>query len=460
MSVKTTRRDLLKSMGLGVGATLLTPILSQIAAHAAGDEKATKRLRFVFVMQSNGMNPNHLRPKGVEKSYKGDRPNNAALFEAPLADKTFHAAFEPLMPYKNRMAMVQHLSGRVARSDHSCNVGALGACAANKGPMVQTIDHAIAEAIPGVIPHVAIGLGGRPDTLMNYRLSASGPGQACPIVCSPEMAFKSLFGSVAEGNSAKDFDQKANLLDFMIDDVKRAQSRLAAEERVKLDGYLAAFDTLHSRQKQIAGLRESLKTNAPRIEGEKLRPSVSTTLLESQFEIGAAALIAGVTNVLLITSGGGGQAFGTFTEMGINDLHGIGHGGASNGKSPEECFVELRQFHTRLIADLARKLDSVKEGNGTMLDNTLIVYLSDSGEGHHPWLYEWPVVLIGNLGGKLKTNGRYMELPGYGQKNHRTLANLYCTLLHAVGKPRDKFGVPDVGLKDIDQTGVIQELLA
>ena len=143
---------------------------------------------------------------------------------------------------------------------------------------------------------------------MNYRLSASGPGQACPIVCSPEMAFKSLFGSVAEGNSAKDFDQKANLLDFMIDDVKRAQSRLASEERAKLDGYLAAFDTLHSRQKQIAGLRESLKTNAPRIEGEKLRPSVSTTLLESQFEIGAAALIAGVTNVLLITSGGGGQA--------------------------------------------------------------------------------------------------------------------------------------------------------
>ena len=63
MSTKTTRRELLKGMGLGVGATLLTPILSQLAAHAAGDEQAANRLRVVFVMQSNGMNPIHLRPR-------------------------------------------------------------------------------------------------------------------------------------------------------------------------------------------------------------------------------------------------------------------------------------------------------------------------------------------------------------------------------------------------------------
>jgi hypothetical protein len=70
------------------------------------------------------------------------------------------------------------------------------------------------------------------------------------------------------------------------------------------------------------------------------------------------------------------------------------------------------------------------------------------------------VILLGSLGGKLKTAGRYLQFPAYGAKSHRTMANLYCTLLHAIGKPRDKFGVPDPGLKDLDQTGVVAELLA
>jgi hypothetical protein len=140
--------------------------------------------------------------------------------------------------------------------------------------------------------------------------------------------------------------------------------------------------------------------------------------------------------------------------------HHYGHGGGVPGKTYEDCFVTVRQYHTKLIANLARALERVPEGDGTMLDNTVIVYLSDSGDGHHPQLWEWPVVLLGNLGGALKTNGRYLQFPCYGAKNHRTLANLYCTLLHAAGKPRDQFGVADPGLRDIDQTGPVAELLA
>ena len=68
--------------------------------------------------------------------------------------------------------------------------------------------------------------------------------------------------------------------------------------------------------------------------------------------------------------------------------------------------------------------------------------------------------LIGNLGGRLKTDGRYIQFPAYGTPAHRTTANLYCTLLHAVGTPRDTFGVPDPGLKGVDQNGVLRELLA
>lgn len=52
-----------------------------------------------------------------------------------------------------------------------------------------------------------------------------------------------------------------------------------------------------------------------------------------------------------------------------------------------------------------------------------------------------------------------LQFPGYGQNKHRTLSNLYLKLLHAAGQPRDQFGIPDSGLRDIDQSGTIAELL-
>ncbi len=460
MTTETTRRTMMKSVALGAGATLLTPILNDLAAHAAGDEKLAIRKRVVFVMQSNGINPAHLVPDGMNRRPDGrnERPQNDALEEVALKGKTLHKALAPLAPFQDRLALVQGLSGRIALSDHSCNHGALGAYPANKGPMGQTIDSAVADALPGIFRHVALGYGGGTDP-MNYTYSASGPGKAVPILCSPDLAFKGLFGSVAEGAGRKAFDQRSHLLDFMADDVKRSRSELAAEERAKFDRYLEAFESLRDRQAELLTKSDELKKRAPKL-GDKQTTSKSSLILEAQFEIASAALLAGVTNAVTLISGGGGQRFGQFPEFGIPDLHHIGHGGSYDGKTYEECFVELRVFHTKLIAGLAKKLAATKEGDGTMLDNTLIVYLSDSGESHHPGLMEWPVVLLGDLGGKLKTAGRYLQFPQYGAKKHRTMANLYCSLLHAVGTPRDKFGVPDPKLKDIDQTGPIAELLA
>jgi hypothetical protein len=457
MNTETTRREMLKGVALGAGATLLAPHLGQLAAHAAGDEKAVSRKRIIFVVQSNGMNPAHLLPSEL-KVPPGGHWNNTTLEDLSLKDQTLHPALEALTPFKDRLALVQGLSGRIALSDHSANLGALGCYPANRGPMAQTIDSALGEALPGTFAHVAIGYGGSTE-IMNYSYSAAGPGKVVPIICSPDLAFKSLFGSVAEGAGQKAFDRRTNLLDFMADDVKRSQATLVGEEKQKFDRYLEAFESLRDRQRELLAKADELKKQAPRL-GDKLTTSKSSLILEAQFEIATAALLADLTSVVTLISGGGGQRFGSFPEFGIPDLHHIGHGGSYDGKTYEQCFVELRQFHTRLIAGLAKKLESVKEGDGTMLDNTLIVYLSDSGDSHHPSLKEWPVVLIGNLGGKLKTEGRYLRFPAYGGKGHRTMANLYCTLLHAAGKPRDKFGIADPCLKDLDQTGPLSELLA
>jgi hypothetical protein len=221
---------------------------------------------------------------------------------------------------------------------------------------------------------------------------------------------------------------------------------------------LEAFETLRDRQVKVEGIKDTLKKNAPN--PDKFTSKAETDRLEGQFDLAAASLIAGITNVVTLTSGGGHQNYISYDALGLPiDGHGLGHGVGVNGKTPEECRVIIRQFHCKLIARLADKLKAVPEGDGTMLDNTLIVYMSDSGESHHPNLLEWPVILLGNLGGNLNAGNRLLEYPKYAAKGHKTMENLYMSLLHAAGKPREKFGQVDPKLADIDTKGPLAELV-
>jgi len=68
--------------------------------------------------------------------------------------------------------------------------------------------------------------------------------------------------------------------------------------------------------------------------------------------------------------------------------------------------------------------------------------------------------VLGDLGGRLKTRGRFLCFPKYAAKGHRTTANFFLTLLEAAGAPRKSFGVADPALKDLDTRGPIPELLA
>jgi len=189
--------------------------------------------------------------------------------------------------------------------------------------------------------------------------------------------------------------------------------------------------------------------------------AVETDRLDAMFDIGAASLICGLTNVLTLSSAAGIRDFDImFAGLGLNiGKHGIGHGGSYQGKTWAELYDMIRRYHFTLIAGLMQKLERVREGDGTMLDNTVIVYLSDGAEAHHSRCWEWPMVVIGNLGGRLRA-GRYLDYPGYGQRNHRTTANMYLTLLHAAGDNRETFGVADPALRDINQRGPLTELLA
>ena len=189
----------------------------------------------------------------------------------------------------------------------------------------------------------------------------------------------------------------------------------------------------------------------------KFTSKIETDRVEAHFDLAAAALITGLTNVVSIRADSLSVVYSAFGFD--QSVHGIGHNTGTIGKSAEEAAALIRQFHIGQIARLAGKLRQVREGDGTMLDNTLIVYLSDSGNRHHSDLYQWPMVLVGGLGSRLRTGGRYLEYPGYGKAGHRTTACLYSTILHAVGLAQDTFGQPDLKLPKEMQTGPLEELL-
>lgn len=463
MPTEWNRRDVVRAAGLGAGSVLLGPLLGRLRAEAAGTADLPRRV--VFFVQSNGLHPDHLLPVGVDLGKRtGDTHalTNDRTNEIPLADKELPDPIASLTPFKDRLAIVNGLSGRSAEGGtggHSTNHGCLGAYPGNLGPMLPTVDVELGGCLPGIVPHVGLGILSKPDQTMNYQISAIGGGKSAPLVCSAELAFKSLFGSVTDGASRQAFRQRTNLLDFMADDVRRARTSLAGEERAKLDQYLDAYESLSRRQAGIEGLKERLRAAAPRIDGIRADPS-ATDRLADQFSIAAAALIGGLTNVVTIASGGGGQNYLSFPDLGVPiDGHEYGHGRGTGDLSAADCFVAVRKYHAGLIADLAAKLAAVREGDGTLLDRTAIVWISDSGEAHHPRLYDWPVVVLGDMGGRLRTGGRFLALPPYGKVGHRTLANFHLTLLEAAGVRRETFGVADLKLRDLDQKGPVGELL-
>ena len=95
---------------------------------------------------------------------------------------------------------------------------------------------------------------------------------------------------------------------------------------------------------------------------------------------------------------------------------------------------------------MAKTFDSVPEGNGSMLDNTVIVYMSCSSDDHHCEGHDWPFVLLRGMNKRLKM-GRYIDYPKYGNEGHQTVGSLYLALMQAGGRFGDAKPIWPTGLE-------------
>ena len=472
-----TRRQVLKTMSLAAGGLAFSPFLSQARAEAAGDIARLPK-RFVFVTRSNGLRTYGIAPKGLEHLVPG--PTTGAgeaprrLLTADLMDHALEDTMASLEGFKERMTIVNGLSAKMLTGSHGAGFGSLGAYHGFSVAVDETVDGALANAHPGIFKHLGFKVDKNPDTKVDRPyVSAFGAKKPASFYCDPAKAYEKIFGSIATSQDMKDRQLgDKNLLDFLVEDTKRVKSTLNSAEKEKLDHYLGAFESLAQRQVKLAGISEALNQHAPELT-DKYRSDVEVHRLEAHFDMAAAALIAGLTNVVTIRAD---EMDLHYSGLGLGpwSVHEIGHierpGGhnkpadqkakeSEQGVTGVEARRRIRKTHFDQIGALVKKLDSVPEGDGTMLDQTLIVVLSDHGSLHHPSFDEFPFVTIGNVGGALKT-GRYLHYPNHQYSGNRTIGSFYTALMHAAGAPRDGFGQFDPRLSEADQRAPLAELLA
>jgi hypothetical protein len=460
------RRTVLKGFTLGAGGLLFEPLLQKVAAQAAGRPTAPKRV--IFLLFDNGFREiDGNLPEGVPLA-------SNELRQIPLRGLNLPFDIEPFAPFRDRLTILHGLRTNNA-VDHGGYFAALSGIAGNKHSALGiSIDAAIAQAIPGVFPLLGLGVAhGGPTTA--YCSSAWGAGRPIAMQCRPEMAYESLFGSV--GATRNDFAKRRNLLDFVTNDVRRVRAEIAGPERELLDAHLEAIESLSRRNGQLSEQFQNGTLNRHALRLPERMGTVAE-IATAQCDIAAAALVAGLTNVVTISSGLGG-IMGRYSGIASSDGHGLGHGGVDqtvevNLRRP---FGALSLYHNYLARQAARmltRLQETREGTGTMLDNTLLVFMSDSANQQHSWPgANWPFVLVGNLGGTLRT-GQFVGYPvnaqtaaldtgiltfGTAHRTNPVINALYASLLTAVGRPCDTFNRPVSSPQPPRLYGPLPELL-
>lgn len=463
------RRQMLASTAASAGGLMLSPLMGSVFAQlkaraAAGSSKRSPR--FVFLMKSNGLWAENIQPQGLidrlpfDVAYDKDgrllNGNHGGVRKTPTpaadlalgADVSLASVMKPLEPFRKRLSILQGIAAGFSVY-HKGHYQPLGAFAARKRDTPeaasQTIDSVLAQAFPAPVPHVCLGHEPNAASGVAYiTASAAGAGKPLPFYTKPQRAYKELFGVVGEGAAKNEYDTQSDILDFFVDDSRRLRSEVAGPEREQLDRYLGAFETLRQSRLEIEAMSDQLRKYAPSPPGE-IEAHATTKIGAGNVDIAIAALASGLTNVVTI-------AFDTLSSssygsLGVGGLHGsVGHGqgGDVAGKRQRIC-----SFHFEQMARLAGALEAIPEGDGTMLDNTVIIYTSDNGETHHSSGVNWPIAILGNLGGRL-TQGRYFA-PGNDHSDksegkHVRLGDVWSTLLAATGEGYKNFGQPRNGV--------------
>ena len=448
--MKINRRDMLQGVAAGVGAVLghsLLPNTVLGSAAAAGTASATTTggpKRVVFFLQNQGFDPKTCIPAGMK--------NSGSLANAKLPEP-----IEALEPYKERMHIINGLHGVHTSPSHSAFFGALGGYRGSDGvpPSGPTIDYELSNVLPQtLLPHLCIGM----DSMENMTakptlatLSARGAGQPIFMHSNPNHLYQMLYGGISKGDIRQQHEAQSNMLNQIENMAASKGQSLPLTEQQRYGQFVQGFREINGLRDRLATVSNHLRKFAPTVDDRYTKPKFETDWHDVLLDLGISALTSGTTNVLTIGSGRG-EIFGAWKGLGIEQQgHNLGH-----MKQPDNpIWIKIRQYNSQMLVRIMKALESVPEGNGTMMDSTLIVYTSNNADYQHTNGANWPVMLLGNFDGRIKS-GCFTQLDG-----KRPINALYATILRAVGQNVDRFNMDEKLASKFDSgVGPLKEILA
>jgi uncharacterized protein DUF1552 len=444
------RRTFLKGMGI----TIALPVLDAMTPALAETAKGKMPLRLSFVYVPNGIVMNEWTPKAQGSSFE------------------FTRILKPLASFRDDISVLSGLD------DHNGNALGDGAgdharagaafltgvhCKKTMGADIQngiSADQIAAQQLAALTRLPSIELGcedsrtvGNCDSgyscAYTNSISWRGPTTPMPPEVNPRMAFERMFGtidlSLDPATRARRAEYRKSILDFVSDRTDKLISTLGPADRRKIDEYLSAIREI---EKRIDKAEKETREVTPTIDKPAGIPIDFREYVKLMYDLQVVAFQADITRISTLMIGREGS-MRVYPEIGIPDPHHpLTH--HRNNQDWIEKIIQINCLHTELFAYFLDKLKSTREGDGTLLDHSMIVYGSALSDGNRHEHEDLPILLAGH-GESQESGGRSKFKPGRHiiYPKGTPMTNLYLTLLGRMGVRPEKIG---------DSTGKVEQL--
>ena len=428
-----SRRTMLR----GLGVSMALPWMESLRVW--GDEISAKNkasqapTRMAILFAGCGFHKNEWWAKGEGKSME------LGKVLAPLND------FREQMVFIRGLYNAEALKGNI----HSSQTGNLlsGAPLAAGGTILSgtSVDQLIAQRIghQTKVPSLVMGCEkANPSVHKNYsmlyssHISWSSPTTPTPLEVYPALAFDQLFKDRAQRGDK-------SVLDAVLEDAHDFRRGISRRDQQKLDEYLNSVREVEKRienagqRGELQGWRPTLsKPNIPRPKDGYPQDIVEHMRLMS--DILVLAFQTDTTRVCTLKLN---NDHGTlrFPHLGVDYMihHLLSH-------SDSKDWLKVNQFFLEQMAYIARKMEAIEEGEGTLLDNSMLMLCSSMIHGNHD-ANQLPVVMLGGGGGRIQ-GGRNLDYLG---KPDRQMCRLYLSMMDKMGVRLDEFGDAKKPLSEI-----------
>jgi hypothetical protein len=437
-----SRRTFLRGAGVTVALPLLEAMLP--AQTPLSQTAANPKTRFAGIFIPHGMAPGYWVPK-----------TEGSNFEFPFI-------MQPLEPFRDRVVILSGLHARSAEpppgvtgSDHFVAAAYLCATKPKKttGADVQvdtTIDQLIAQKIgqQTLLPSLQLAVedpgassscGEGYSCAYTNSISWSSPNKPLPMELNPQVVFERLFGDGSDPEQrAARRRQQHSVLDMVVHSLARLQKQIGPSDRARLDQYTEDIREIERRLE----LASKASADAPSMAVPTGVPEAFDEHVKLQFDLTALAFQGDMARVSTLL-GARDLTNRSYPASGTNTGF---HGGSHHAENPDKIadYSKINRYHVQMFAYFLNKLKSTLEGDGTLLDHSLLLYGSNMGNSNQHQHYDVPHILAGGASGQLKGR-RHLA---YASKTVPT-GNLLLSILDMFGIDQDHIG---------DSTGRLERL--